>query len=299
MRNNHTKKFWKIKHIMYLCRCIAVYITIRIYIYKEYKLNDMTKQAKIISFANHKGGVGKTTTTASVGSILASLGKKVLLVDMDAQSNLTSSLLQTEQVDLTIYDALSASCRGEAYRLGIYPIADNLEIVPSSLRLASADLELSSVMAREHILADVLQEKLANYDYILIDCPPSLGLLTLNALTASNLVVIPLLAEVLPFQGLTMINDFIRMVKQKLNPNIETAGILLTRWEKSNLSKQIEAGLRSKLGDSVFKTKIRKNIKIAEAPLEAVNIVEYDPKSNGAADYRAFVEELLSKITNK
>ena len=154
-------------------------------------------------------------------------------------------------------------------------------------------------MAREHILADVLQEKLADYDYILIDCPPSLGLLTLNALTASDLIVIPLLAEVLPFQGLTMINDFIRMVKQKLNPNIETAGILLTRWEKSNLSKQIEAGLRSKLGDSVFKTKIRKNIKIAEAPLEAVNIVEYDPKSNGAADYRAFVEELLGKITNK
>ena len=259
----------------------------------------MNKKAKIISFANHKGGVGKTTTTASVGSILASMGNKVLVVDMDAQSNLTSSLLQTEQADLTIYDALSASCRGKGYRLGIYPIEDNLDIVPSSLRLASADLELSSVMAREHILADVLQEKLADYDYILIDCPPSLGLLTLNALTASDLIVIPLLAEVLPFQGLTMITDFIRMVKQKLNPNIETAGILLTRWEKSNLSKQIEAGLRSKLGDSVFKTKIRKNIKIAEAPLEAVNIVEYDPKSNGAADYRAFVEELLGKITNK
>ena len=259
----------------------------------------MTHQSTIISFANHKGGVGKTTTTASVGSILASLGKKVLLVDMDAQSNLTSSLLKKEEVEFTIYDALSASCRGAAYNLVVYPIAENLDIVPSSLRLASADLELSSVMAREHLLSDVLQSQVENYDYILIDCPPSLGLLTLNALTASNLVVIPLLAEVLPFQGLTMINDFIRMVKQKLNPNIETAGILLTRWEKSNLSKQIEAGLRSKLGDSVFKTKIRKNIKIAEAPLEAVNIVEYDPKSNGAADYRAFVEELLGKITNK
>lgn len=129
----------------------------------------MNKQAKIISFANHKGGVGKTTTTASVGSILASMGNKVLVVDMDAQSNLTSSLLQTEQADLTIYDALSASCRGKGYRLGIYPIEDNLDIVPSSLRLASADLELSSVMAREHILADVLQEKLADYDYPLAE----------------------------------------------------------------------------------------------------------------------------------
>ena len=154
-------------------------------------------------------------------------------------------------------------------------------------------------MAREHILTDILQEKKAEYDYILIDCPPSLGLLTLNAVTASDLVVIPLLAEVLPFQGLTMISDFIRMVKQKLNPKIEIAGILLTRWEKSNLSKQIETGLRAKLGDKVFMTKIRKNIKVAEAPLEAINIVDYDPKSNGAVDYRAFAEELLSKTEIK
>lgn len=259
----------------------------------------MQHQATIISFANHKGGVGKTTTTASVGSILASLGKKILLVDMDAQSNLTSSLLKGEQADRTIYDALTASCRGDSYRLTIFPIAENLDIVPSSLRLASADLELASVMAREHILTDILQEKKAEYDYILIDCPPSLGLLTLNAVTASDLVVIPLLAEVLPFQGLTMISDFIRMVKQKLNPKIEIAGILLTRWEKSNLSKQIETGLRAKLGDKVFMTKIRKNIKVAEAPLEAINIVDYDPKSNGAVDYRAFAEELLSKTEIK
>ena len=153
-------------------------------------------------------------------------------------------------------------------------------------------------MAREHILADILKDKKADYDYILIDCPPSLGLLTLNAVTASDLVVIPLLAEVLPFQGLTMISDFVRMVKQKLNPKIEITGILLTRWEKSNLSRQIEDGLRAKLGDKVFQTKIRKNIKIAEAPLEAVNIVDYDPKSNGAADYKAFVGELLDRTKN-
>ena len=144
----------------------------------------------------------------------------------------------------------------------------------------------------------ILKDKKTDYDYILIDCPPSLGLLTLNAVTASDLVVIPLLAEVLPFQGLTMISDFVRMVKQKLNPKIEITGILLTRWEKSNLSRQIEDGLRAKLGDKVFRTKIRKNIKIAEAPLEAVNIVDYDPKSNGAADYKAFVGELLDRTKN-
>lgn len=256
----------------------------------------MKQQAKIISFANHKGGVGKTTTTASVGSILASMGYKVLLVDMDAQSNLTTSLLKEEQVDQTIYDALSASCRGVAYNLAVYPITSNLDIVPSSLRLASADLELSSVMAREHILSDILQEKASDYDYILIDCPPSLGLLTLNAITASNRVVIPLLAEALPFKGLIMICEFIDMVKRKLNSRVDVIGVLLTRWEKSNLSKMVEDGLREQLGKLVFKTKIRKNIKVAEAPLEYANIVDYDPKSNGATDYRAFVEELLGKI---
>lgn len=259
----------------------------------------MKQQAKIISFANHKGGVGKTTTTASVGSILASMGKKVLLVDMDAQSNLTTSLLKDDQVDQTIYDALSASCKGAAYHLPVCPISENLAIVPSSLRLASADLELSSVMAREHILTDILQERTPSYDYILIDCPPSLGLLTLNAITASDKVVIPLLAEALPFRGLIMICDFIDMVNRKLNPKVDVAGILLTRWEKSNLSKMVEDGLREQLGKLVFKTKIRKNIKVAEAPLESVNIVDYDPKSNGAVDYRAFVEELLDRTENK
>lgn len=256
----------------------------------------MKNQAKVISFANHKGGVGKTTTTASVGTILSSLGHKVLLIDMDAQSNLTTSLLKTEGMEQTIYDALSASCRGKDYELAVYWINENLDIVPSSLRLATADLELSSVMAREHILSEILKRKKADYDYILIDCPPSLGLLTLNAVTASDFIVIPLVAEVLPFQGLTMISDFVKMVKQRLNPNIEIAGVLITRWETSNLSKQIEIGLRAKLGDTIFRNRIRKNIKVAEAPLEKINIVEYDPKSNGAADYRAFARELLQRI---
>lgn len=256
----------------------------------------MENQAKVISFANHKGGVGKTTTTASVGTILASLGHKVLLIDMDAQSNLTTSLLKTDQICRTIYDVLSASCRGVYNELDIYRIDKNLDIIPSSLRLATADLELSSVIAREHILSEAIKSRKAEYDYILIDCPPSLGLLTLNAVTASDFIVIPLVAEVLPFQGLTMISDFVNMVKQRLNPNIEIAGVLITRWETSNLSKQIEVGLRAKLGDTIFKNRIRKNIKVAEAPLEKVNIVEYDPKSNGAADYRAFARELLQRI---
>lgn len=251
----------------------------------------MNKEAKIISFANHKGGVGKTTTTASVGSILSSLGFKVLLVDLDAQANLTVSLLKNEPDD-SIYYALT----GKAESLPIVPVTDSLSIVPSSLQLAAAEIELTAALSRERILASLLEPLKEQYDFILIDCPPSLGLLTLNAFTASTDIIIPLVAEVLPFKGLTMINRFTQQVKTRLNPATHIFGILLTRWENTNLSRQIEQGLRSELGDKVFNTKIRKNVTIAEAPLESKNIMDYAPRSNGAVDYKAFTYELLAKL---
>ncbi len=231
--------------------------------------------------------MGKTTTTASVGSILASQGKQVLVIDLDAQANLTASLLHGES-DVSIYNALVGN-----ESLPVVDISPNLHLVPASLGLAMADLELASAMARERILAELIDEVKDNYDYILIDCPPSLGLLTLNAFTASNEIIIPLVAEVLPFKGLTMINNFIDMVRKRLNPKAHVTGILITRWENTNLSKQIEKGMRAQLGELVFQTKIRKNVTIAEAPLESKNIVEYAPRSNGAKDYKAFTEELL------
>ena len=156
-------------------------------------------KTKIISFANHKGGVGKTTTVASVGSILAGMGKNVLLIDLDAQSNLTASLLKNEP-ETSIYTALIG--KGG---LPVVEVTDHLYLSPASLQLAMADLELSSAMAREKILSDLVNEVKDQYDYILIDCPPSLGLLTLNAFTASTDIIIPMVAEVLPFKGLTMI----------------------------------------------------------------------------------------------
>lgn len=249
----------------------------------------MKKSTKTIAIANHKGGVGKTTTAASMGAILAQKGYKVLLIDLDAQANLTCSLLKQE-VTTSVYNSFV-----ESVKLPIYNIGENLDLVPSSLQLAQADLQLGSALARERLLEDLLQPVMGDYDYILIDCPPSLSLMTLNAITVSDEVLIPLVAETLPFKGLTMITDFVGMVKAKLNPKVKVAGVLITRYEKSNLSKQIENGLRESLGELVFETKIRKNITVAQAPLEATNIVDYDKKSNGAIDYVAFTDEYLSR----
>lgn len=250
----------------------------------------MEKTTKIITIANHKGGVGKTTTTASLGAILSSMGKKVLLVDLDAQANLTCSVLKGE-IGASVYESFV-----ESSPLPIYEVNDNLDIAPADLQLARADLQLAAAIARESILSRLLTPVLGNYDYILIDCPPSLGVMTLNAVTASDYVLIPMIAEVLPFNGLKMISDFISMIKAQLNPKVEILGILITRWENTNLAKNIEAGLRNKLGDKVFNTKIRKNVTVAQAPLQATTIVDYDSKSNGAIDYTSFTKELLERV---
>ena len=250
-------------------------------------------KTRIIAVANHKGGVGKTTTVSNLGSILARRGYKVLLIDLDAQANLTTSLLHSHE-GATIYDAMT----GKEERLPMVTVADRLHLVPASLTLAMADVELSSAIARERILSELLSKSdvEGTYDFVLFDCPPSLGLMTLNAFTAATDIIIPLVSEVLPFKGLTMINDFIKMVHTRLNPAAHVAGILITRWESSKLSKGIEENLRQALGDIVFQTKIRKNIRLAEAPLENANIVDYDPRSNGAMDYQAFADEFMSRI---
>lgn len=248
---------------------------------------------RIIAVANHKGGVGKTTTVANLGSILSKKGFRVLLVDLDAQSNLTTSLAASFE-GATIYEALT----GKVETLPAIEITDNLHLVPASLTLAMVDVELSTAIARESILADVMEKAGVSdkYDFVFLDCPPSLGLITLNAFTASTDIIIPLVSEVLPFKGLTMINDFINMVSRKLNPQAHVTGILITRWEGSKLSKGIEEKLRDAAGDLVFNSRIRKNIRLAEAPLESQSIWDYDKNCNGAKDYLLFSEEFLKKI---
>lgn len=252
--------------------------------------------ARIIAVVNFKGGVSKTSTVASLGSILANKGYRVLVVDLDAQANLTTSLSHDEEQQ-TIYEALT----GRIKNIPITHINEHLDLLPSSLNLAMVDIELASAIAREHLLNELFEKEniKEKYDFIFLDCPPSLGLMTLNAITACTEVIIPLVAEVLPLKGMTTITDYVDMVRRKLNPNAHISGILITKWLNSKLTKSMEDKLRNALGDLVFDTKIRHNVRLAEAPLENRNIVDYAPESNGAKDYTAFADEFLARIQTK
>ena len=247
-------------------------------------------KARIIAVANQKGGVAKTTSVAAIGSILTESGYRVLLVDLDTQANLSSSLLQDEPTG-TIYGAL----RG-LYKLPQEEIKEGLYLVPSSSDLGDIEGDLAGTAERETILRDLLQSVSSDYHFILLDCPPSLGLITRNAFAAANSVIIPLTAEALPAQGLLKVEALIEETKAKSNPSLSLGGIFLTRWESSRLSCKIEQLLRDSYGDKVYKSKIRKNISVAESPLLRLTITDYAPNSNGARDYRALTEELLSRV---
>jgi len=245
--------------------------------------------SRIIAVANHKGGVGKTTTAASIGAILADRGYKVLLVDLDAQANLTGSLLGDEPKE-NIYHSLKYKSP-----LPIVGVKENLSIVPSSLDLAGIELEIGGQVSREYILKDLLEPIAGSFDFIFLDGSPSLGLLTINSLVAASDVIIPLTAEALPSKGLAKLEEVIEMVKKRLNPDLSLIGILITRWLPKKLSQIVEQQIRERYGSKVFNTKIRENVAVAEAPLTGKDIASYAPSSNGAADYREVVEELLER----
>lgn len=247
----------------------------------------------VVSLLNHKGGVGKTTSAINIGAGLVELGKKILLVDLDPQANLTISLGIPRQ-KFTIYEAM----RGEG-ELAPYTHKPNLDVITSSLDLSGAEMELINEAGREFILRELISQLQDDYDYVIIDCPPSLGLLTLNALTSSRFVLIPLQTEFLAVQGLAKIKQVIDKVKFRLNKQVEMAGVIATMYDNRRvLNRDVVEIIHKYFGDKVFNTYIRDNIALAEAPAQRKDIFDYSPKSPGAQDYLDLCRELLGRIEN-
>ena len=245
---------------------------------------------KVICIVNHKGGVGKTTSVANIGAGLALAGARVLLIDIDAQCNLSESFGLVRQTP-NIYTSMT-----QRAALPIYHIKPNLDVVPSSLELVKAEIEISAVMSRESILRKLLEPIKAQYDFVLIDSPPSLGLLTVNALTAADEVIIPLEAEFLAYRGLDSIVFAIDLTKENTNPALKIGGVFLTKYNKSrSLTTSIREEVSKYFGDVLFNTVIRVNVALAEAPSNGKDIFEYAPESNGATDYAELVKEILAR----
>ncbi len=250
---------------------------------------------KIIAFSNQKGGVGKTTTCVNMSAYLASKGYKVLIVDLDPQGNGTSGLgFAKSEVKNSVYnvmideqpiqDAVVKTC------------VDNLDILPSSIDLAGAEVELVYIKDREHVLKNVLDKAKSCYDFITIDCPPSLGLLTINALSSADTVIIPIQSEYYALEGLSQLMNTIKLVVKHLNPNLKIEGVVLTMGDnRAIISRQISDEIRKFFGKRVYDTVIPRNIRLAEAPSHGVPIMLHDTKCAGAKAYLSLTEEFLSK----
>lgn len=249
--------------------------------------------AKIISIANQKGGVGKTTTAINLSSLLAAAEKKTLLVDIDPQANSSSGLSVTNQ-QISVYDVLADRVRiSDAIISTFMPF---LDLLPSNINLVGAEIELVDVEGREAKLKNALKEIGNNYDFILIDCPPSLGLLTLNALTASDSVLIPVQCEYFALEGLGQLLNTINIVKKHFNPELAIEGVLLTMFDsRIRLSHQVAEEVRKYFGDKVYNTVIHRNVRISEAPSYGKPIILYDAISSGAKNYMSLAAELLER----
>jgi len=242
---------------------------------------------KIIAISNHKGGVGKTTSTLNIGAALQRMGKKVLLIDLDPQANLTQSLGLMDHTP-TIYEAL----RGEA-QLDPIEVLPGLDVITSTLDLSGAEVELSSEPGREYILKELLEPLRNSYSYILIDSPPSLGLLTINAFTAAQEVYIPLQAHYLALQGMNKLQEIVERVGKRLNKGLRIGGVFVTQYDQRKvLNRNVAETIREHFPAETFRTAIRDNVALAEAPTQGVDVFRYAPKSTGAADYQALAKEI-------
>lgn len=248
---------------------------------------------RIVAISNQKGGVGKSTTSANLGAALVRAGKRVLLIDLDPQANLTYSLLgrvKAQEVGASVYDVLKSERKPSEAILNVPGLPS---LLPATIRLAGADIALAGVPGREQLLKDAMGE-IKGYDFVLIDCPPSLGLLTLNALTYAREVFIPLQLEFLALQGMDQLLETVDIVRKRLNKSLQITGIIGTRYNRRALNNQAVELVQKKFPGLLFTTLIRENIALAEAPAQGQTIYDYQPESHGAEDYTALAKDVLT-----
>ena len=254
-----------------------------------------TKMGRIIAIANQKGGVGKTTTAINLSASLASLGKKVLAIDMDPQGNMSSGLgVDKNEVEKTVYDLIIGNIGIEEC---IYEeVIENLDVLPSNIDLSAAEIELIGVDNKEYILRDEVNKVKEKYDFIIIDCPPALSMLTINAMTTSDSVLVPIQCEYYALEGLSQLIHTIELVQERLNPELEIEGVVFTMYdERTNLSLQVVENVKDNLNQNIYKTIIPRNVRLAEAPSYGMPINLYDPKSKGTESYLLLAEEVINK----
>lgn len=255
----------------------------------------VTAISRTIVVANQKGGVGKTTTAINLSASLAEMGQKVLVVDMDPQGNTTSGLgIEKDEVENTVYELLIGECSIE--NAIIKTEYENLELLPSNIDLSAAEIELIGTEEKEYILKNALDTIKDNYQFVLIDCPPSLNMLTINSMCAADTVLVPIQCEYYALEGLSQLIHTIELVKERLNPKLEMEGVVFTMYDaRTNLSLQVVENVKNNLNQTIYKTIIPRNIRLAEAPSHGMPITSYDSKSAGAESYRLLAEEVIHR----